>query len=113
MTEQISARLVAALNHLAQTRHCITYGALAAQIGLDGPGRIRRLTDLLEALMEEDAARGRPLRAALVTGKASGGVPAPGFFLKASALGLCPYPLPPERAKAFHDAQLEALFAAS
>ena len=104
---------MAALNHLAQTRHCITYGALAAQIGLDGPGRIRRLADLLEALMDEDAALGRPLRAALVIGKAAGGLPAHGFFLKAHALGLCPDGLPREAAKAFHQAQLEALFAAA
>lgn len=113
MSEEISARLVAALNNLAQHRQCITYRALAAQIGLDGPGRIRRLTDLLEALMAEDAALGRPLQAALVTGKASGGVPAPGFFLTAHALGLCPDNLTPEAAKAFHDAQLRAVFAST
>ena len=113
MTEEVSARLEAALSDLAQRRQCITYGALAAQIGFDGPGRIRRLTDLLEVLMEEDVALGRPLRAAVVTAKASGGLPAQGFFLKASALGLCQVPLPPEAAKVFHDAQLKALFAAS
>lgn len=110
MTDEVSARLEAALNDLVQRRQCITYGALAVQIGFDGPGRIRHLTNLLEALMEVDMAQGRPLRAATVISRASAGLPAQGFFIKASALGLCPYPLPPVAAKAFHDTQLEALF---
>ncbi|TVP70616.1 MAG: hypothetical protein EA339_12725 [Rhodobacteraceae bacterium] len=82
-----AARLEAALADCAKARRSVTYGALAAEIGLDGPGRIARLTTFLEALMEVDAAAGRPLRAALVIGRSSGGLPARGFFLKAQALG--------------------------
>lgn len=81
------ARLCAALAALASERRCETYGVLAARIGLEGPGRIAHLTTMLEELMEEDAHAGRPLRAALVVGRASGGLPAHGFFLKALELG--------------------------
>jgi hypothetical protein len=107
---QDKARLVAALIDLAQARQTITYGALAAQIGLDGAGRIARLTSLLEGLMDEDAAQSRPLRAALVVGKAAGGLPARGFYDKALALGLCPANPPPELAQSFHQAQCDAVF---
>ncbi|MFU8899023.1 MAG: hypothetical protein ACNA7L_09020 [Roseinatronobacter sp.] len=109
---QDKARLVAALADLAQARQTITYGALAALIGLEGAGRIARLTSLLEALMEEDAALGRPLRAALVVGKAAGGLPARGFYDKAHSLGLCPANPSPELAQSFHHAQRDAVFAA-
>ncbi|QYK40284.1 MAG: hypothetical protein KF887_12700 [Paracoccaceae bacterium] len=45
------------------------------------------LTAALETLMREDAAAGRPLRAALMAGRLSGGLPARGFFDAAAALG--------------------------
>lgn len=46
------------------------------------------LTAQLEALMEEDAAQGRPFRAALLRQRLSPDhLPAPGFFQKAAALG--------------------------
>jgi hypothetical protein len=111
MTED-KARLVAALADLAQARQTITYGALAARIGLEGAGRIARLTALLEMLMEEDTALGRPLRAALVVGKAAGGLPARGFFDKAHSLGLCPAEISRPLAEAFHQAQRDAVFSA-
>lgn len=66
----------------AEGRTC-TYGALARDLGV----RIGALTAALEALMEADAAAGRPLRAALCAGRLSGGLPARGFFDKAAALG--------------------------
>lgn len=81
------AGLEARLDDLAAQKQITTYGALAADLGLDGPGRIARLTSALETLMEQDTATGRPLRAALVVGRASGGLPARGFFDKAQALG--------------------------
>ncbi|NBZ87970.1 hypothetical protein [Stagnihabitans tardus] len=62
----------------------MTYGALAKVLGL----RMAELTTALEALMEADAGQGRPLRAALVCGRLTPGLPAPGFFLKAEALGM-------------------------
>jgi len=69
---------------LAATQQCITYGALARDLGL----RVSALTAELEALMTVDAAKHLPLRAALCEGRLSQGLPAKGFFDKAAALGL-------------------------
>jgi hypothetical protein len=60
------------------------YGMLARELGL----RIGELTARLEALMEVDAARGEPFRAALLCQRLSPErLPAPGFFEKLQALG--------------------------
>ncbi len=100
--------LAEALADLAARGETTTYGALAERLEVPGPGRIARLTDALEALMEEDAFGGAALRAALVLGRNSGGLPARGFFLKAKALGL----FDPQKmtAEAFHAAQCARLF---
>jgi hypothetical protein len=79
--------LEAALTRLAAEGRVASYGELAAELGLEGPGRIARLTAALEATMAEDAAAGRPFRAALVAGRLSGGMPAAGFFQAAARLG--------------------------
>ncbi len=72
------------LASLAAAGETITYGALARDLGL----RIGELTAALETLMEEDARQNRPFRAALCAQRLSpGGLPAPGFFAKAAALG--------------------------
>ncbi|MFN3994482.1 MAG: hypothetical protein ACK4IU_16405 [Tabrizicola flagellatus] len=69
---------------LAAAGQTITYGELAREFGL----RMAELTARLETLMEEDAAAGRPFRAALLRQRLSPDhLPAPGFFLKAAALG--------------------------
>lgn len=75
--------LAARLALLAAQGQTVTYGALARDLGW----RVSVLTDALEAMMEEDAAQGRPLRAALLEGRLSGGLPAQGFFDKAAELG--------------------------
>jgi hypothetical protein len=77
-----------ALVQQARSGAATTYGALARRIGLQPPHTIHRLTQALERLMEEDAAAGRPMLAALVAGKAWAGLPGPGFFAKAQMLGL-------------------------
>lgn len=74
--------LEARLANLAGRGATVTYGALARDLGW----RIAELTAALEALMDDDARAGRPLRAALCEGRLAGGLPAPGFFLKAAAL---------------------------
>jgi hypothetical protein len=84
----VKNRLEARLAELAAQRLTITYGALAKDLAIPGPGAIAQLTSALEALMEADAAQGRPLRAALVVGRLNGDQPAAGFFLKAAELGL-------------------------
>ncbi len=72
---------------LAAQRQTVTYGALARELAIPGPGAIARLTAMLETLMEEDEALGRPFRAVLCAGRLSNGMPAAGFFDKARALG--------------------------
>lgn len=76
--------LEARLAELAAAGQTITYGALAAELGL----RIGDLTAALEALMEQDTALGRPQRAALCEARLGNGLPARGFFDKAAALGI-------------------------
>lgn len=79
MLDAVSARL-ALIGAAGQT---VTYGQLARDLGL----RMGALTDALEVLMEEDAALGHPLRAAVCAARLGAGQPAPGFFQKAAALG--------------------------
>jgi hypothetical protein len=98
--------LDAALGELVATGRTTTYGALAAQLGLDGAGRIARLTAGLETTMAQDARRGQPLRAARVLGRASGGLPARGFFAKARELGLYDGPDDGPQARDFHALQI-------
>ncbi|NBE08842.1 hypothetical protein [Paragemmobacter ruber] len=81
-----SASLEARLDALAASGGTITYGALARDLGW----RVADLTAALERLMEEDAAAGRLQRAALLEGRLSNGMPAPGFFLKLAELGHTP-----------------------
>lgn len=76
----LEARLAA----LAAAGETLTYGALAQELGL----RVSVLGAALEALMEEDAAQGRPFRASLLCQRLSPDLlPAPGFFQKAAELG--------------------------
>ncbi len=78
----LEARLAA----LAAAGQTISYGQLARDLGWP----MARLTAELEQLMEEDAARGLPLRAALCEARFGNGLPACGFFEKAAALGILP-----------------------
>lgn len=68
---------------LAAAGQTTSYGALARDLGL----RMADLTQALESLMGEDAALGRPFRAALCAARLGHGLPAQGFFDKAAALG--------------------------
>ena len=93
-------RLEEKLAALAAAGETITYGALAKELGL----RMADFTAQLEALMEQDAAQGRPFRAALLRQRLSPDhLPAPGFFLKAAELGQ-PTNDPAEFTKAHRDA---------
>jgi len=79
--------LVEALEDLASRGQVMSYGDLARALALPVPGSIVRLTQALEALMVEDAAKGRPLRAALCHARLTQDLPAQGFFDKAMELG--------------------------
>jgi hypothetical protein len=88
-------RLELRLAALAAAGETTTYGDLARELGL----RMAELTAQLEALMEEDAAQGKPFRAALLCQRLSPeGHPAPGFFAKAADLGRSPDPTAERRA---------------
>lgn len=76
--------LLARLGELAARGETTTYGALAQSLGW----RVSHLTAVLEDLMAEDVAAGRPMRAALVAGRLSNGLPAQGFFDHAAQLGV-------------------------
>ncbi len=89
-TEQLAVQIRATLREMPAPELPVTYGALAARLSVPGPGRIRRLTDALELTMHQDAARGRPLVAALVVARMGGGLPAQGFFELAAKLGYLP-----------------------
>lgn len=78
--------LVEVLGGLASRGEVISYGGLAQTLALPSPGSIALLTEALEALMVEDAERGRPFRAALCRAK-TGMMPALGFFESAERLG--------------------------
>ncbi len=78
------SRLEARLAELAAAGQTITYGALAHEMGW----RVQDLTAALEQLMEIDAAEGRPLRAALCEGAASGWHARPGIFRQGRRTGL-------------------------
>lgn len=80
-------RLESRLAELAALGQTITYGTLARELQIPGPGAIAKLTAALEALMETDASQGRPFRATLCEGRLADGLPAQGFFDKARALG--------------------------
>jgi len=79
----VSSDLAARLRSLAHARQTITYGALAADLGV----RVATLTGALEQMMATDTAQGDPLRAALCEGRFDHGLPARGFFLAAARLG--------------------------
>jgi len=65
----------------------VTYGQLARAMGLNTPGSIAKVAQALEKTMIEDARAGAPFVAALVISKASGIIPARGFFEQALIVG--------------------------
>jgi hypothetical protein len=107
----LPAALATELADLARRGETIRYAALARRLAIPGPGSIHRLTGALEALMAEDAAAGRPFRAALCEGKLRGGLPAPGFFEAAQRLGRFSGSIDTPEATAFVARERAALFA--
>ena len=100
--------LSAYLDTLAREGRTVTYQEAALALGLQPPQTIHRLALALEASMSEDAAAGRPLRAASIVSRVGDGLPARGFFAHARALGRYDGPEIGADARAFHDAELQA-----
>lgn len=84
---ELAARVRSFLQDFAARARPITYQELANSMALAPPHTIHRLTHSLELLMQQDAAANRPFIAALVISKRRNGLPAPGFFDCAAALG--------------------------
>ena len=87
MTAPSLSDLAAVLDELAAKGELVSYGALALELTIPGPGSINKLTSALEALMLDDAEKGQPFRAALCRAKVGNGLPASGFFDTAIRLG--------------------------
>ena len=97
------------LDKLAREGRTVTYQEAAQALGLEPPQTIHRLALALETSMSEDAAVGRPLRAASVVSRAGAGLPARGFFAHARALGRYHGPESGAEARDFHAAELRAV----
>jgi Fe-S cluster biogenesis protein NfuA len=88
--EALPDRVRACLERLGDDEVPIAYGALARRLGLWLPGSVAKVTDALEATMQQDADAGRPFIAARAVGRGRGGLPGQGFFGKARALSRGP-----------------------
>ncbi len=99
------------LRQIAGKRETITYRDLAARAEVPPPHTIHTLTLLLEDLMREDHAAGRPLLAAVAVSRAQAGVPGAGFFQLLSELGRYEGPDRGPEAAAAHAAELQAAWA--
>lgn len=108
----LAPRLRALLAAQARDGMPISYRQAADRLGLAPPGVIGRIGAALEVLMAEDAARGRPLLAAICVSRTGSGLPARGFFDKAAALGLFAGGPDGPEARAFHARELARLLAA-
>lgn len=97
------------LERLAREGRVVTYREAAAELAVSPPHTIHQVTQALEATMDADAAAGRPFAAALVVSKTREGLPAPGFFARARALGRYDGPEQGPDAARFHAAEVEAV----
>ena len=103
--------LLDVLDETIQTGGIVTYRDLAARSGVPGPGRIAKVTGLLEQLVLDDHAAGRPLRAAVAVSRARDRLPGPGFFRFCREAGLYFGPEDGPQARLFHDLELRRVHA--
>lgn len=107
--QDLADRLRALLSARADAQPLWTYRDAAWALGLQPPNTIHRVILALEQTMREDATAGRPFIAARVISRARDGLPAPGFFVLAHALGRHDGDEAGAAARAFHAAELAAL----
>ena len=108
MSDPSRARLRAFLEDQARRRVTLTYQELALAIAMPPPHRIHRLTLMLEELIREDHATGRPLVAAFAVSRGPEGIPGRGFFQLLSELGRYQGPDRGPEAIAHHRAEIAA-----
>ena len=106
--ETLARRLRAHLQALATLRLPITYQEAAKGLLLLPPNTIHQVTEALEQIMAEDAAAARPFIAAMVISKWRDGLPAPGFFDCAAALGRFAGDAKGPDTRVFHAGELNA-----
>jgi hypothetical protein len=114
--EALIAGLRRELAACALAGETIAYRDLAQRIAFPGPHAIHRLTDLLEDLVREDHAAGRPLLAAVAVSRAQrnvqgNGIPGRGFFQLLTELGRYQGPDQGPEAAACHARELAAALA--
>ena len=108
--QTLMATLRQALRDCAAAGETVTYQDLTRRTSFPGPHAIHRLTLLLEAMVREDHAAGRPLLAALAVSRTSG-IPGRGFFQLLTELGRYDGPDQGPAAAAQHARELEAALA--
>jgi len=108
--QNLMATLRQALRDCAAAGETVTYQDLARRTSFPGPHAIHRLTLLLEAMVREDHAAGRPLLAAHAVSRTSG-IPGRGFFQLLAELGRYDGPDQGPEAAAHHARELQAALA--
>lgn len=110
--DALLARLRAELEALARAGRTLTYVELAERSNFPPPHRIHRMTEMLETMMRQDHAAGRPLLASLVVSR-TGPLPQRGYFAMLRALARYDGPDSGPDAAAAHQQELSAVFAAA
>lgn len=105
-------RLRRVLESCARAERTVTYAELADISGFPPPHRIHRMTAMLETLMREDHAAGRPLLTSVATSR-TGPLPQRGYFDLLRELGRYSGPDSGPEAAAAHGQELTAVFAAA
>ena len=100
----------ACLMRLAAERRTATYHELADFAAMPPRHRIHSLTMLLEDLVREDLAAGRPLLAACAVSRVRNGIPGPGYFQLLKELGRYDGADRGAEASACHSAELRAVW---
>ena len=110
--DALLAGLRAELESCARSGRTVTYAELAERSNFPPPHRIHRMTEMLETMMREDHAAGRPLLASLVISR-TGPMPQRGYFALLSELSRYDGPDSGPDAAAAHRRELEAVLAAA
>ncbi len=109
---QLLDRLRNTLEICAREGRTITYAELAEMSGFPPPHRIHRMTAMLETLMREDHAAGRPLLASLAISR-TGPLPQRGYFDMLRELARYAGPDSGPEAALAHSQELAAVLAAA
>lgn len=106
----LTALLLERLHAARANRQTLTYRQLLESLPLPAP-RMQRLALLLEELAGQDAARGWPLRSALVISQTDSNLPRAGFFQHLQVLGVLPSVLAGAEQRGWHAQEVLRVFA--